>query len=148
MRSDRLQHAVEIAQHLVVPEADDAKACGFQKRRSRRVGFDAVLPAIDFHDQRCLEAQQVGDEVINGNLPPELRATELPVAQSRPQQRLCIGGIATKPPRISRQMQFRHARPFPLTPMLSHRPSPAKGRGYGAPQGSVTLFEKFVRGLG
>ena len=148
MRGDCLQHAVEIAEYLVVPEADDLETLRFKKNRAFSVGLRTMLPAVDLHDQSRVEAEEVGDEAINGNLPPELRATELPVAQSRPQQRLCIGGIATKPPRISRQMQFRHARPFPLTPMLSHRPSPAKGRGYGAPQGSVTLFEKFVRGLG
>jgi len=147
MRGDRLQHAVEIAEYLVVPEADDLETLRFKKNGAFSVGLRAMLSAVDLHDQSRVEAEEVGDEAVERHLPAKFRAIKLPTAQPRPQQRLRICGVSAQAARADRLMPFRHARPFPLTPMLSHRPSPAKGRGYDAPQDSFTLFEKFVGGL-
>jgi hypothetical protein len=76
LAGDRLMHAVEIFQDLVVPKPQNAKAFALQERFSlgfpRRQGI--VLAAVDFHDQPGLVVHEVGNVMANRGLAAELAA--------------------------------------------------------------------------
>jgi hypothetical protein len=71
---DRSVDAFEIAQNLVVPEAEDGTALAFQECASRNLtgGLLVVLAAVDFHDQPGLVTDEIGDVTAQRHLTPEL----------------------------------------------------------------------------
>lgn len=128
---DHPQYAFQIAQHLVVPEPHHAKALRLQPRRSGCIAFGRVLPTVYLDDQSRLEADEIGDIVSKRHLSAEFRSLQLARAQRLPQTTFRIG--AAMPHRSGARHKsvsmFGHG---PLTPMLAHRPSPARGEGYKA----------------
>jgi hypothetical protein len=52
---DRPDDAIEIAQHVVVPEPHDTIAARFKPCRSRKILLSAqvLLPAVNFDDEPC-----------------------------------------------------------------------------------------------
>jgi len=125
-RLDRRPDTIEILQHIVVPEAKDTKALTLQKFSSTRVALGRVLPAVDLDDQALLGAEEVRDVAIDLDLPTELEAVHLAVAENVPEFALGVGGVATQPPRSGRQKMLPcHNSPSP-------QPSPARGEGVKA----------------
>src|SRR5262245_54658999 len=76
---DRLADAVDVSEHLVVPEAHDAKSLTGQPCCATRV-FGCplvVLTAIDLHEEPSLKTDEIDDVVADDLLAPELVPTEL-----------------------------------------------------------------------
>jgi hypothetical protein len=48
---DHCKHPIHVGQHVVVPEAQHAKALLFQPGGSPRIALFAVLPAVDLDDE-------------------------------------------------------------------------------------------------
>ena len=70
MGCNGLQHAVHVSQNIIVPEANDAIALGFEKSGSGGVPADfGVLAAVDLYDQLFFPADEVANEGSNRNLP-------------------------------------------------------------------------------
>ncbi len=88
---DRLQHAVGVGEHVVVPEPQDTVAVILDDRRPRSVPLDAVLPAVELDRQLSRAAGEVGDEIVDLELTDELLAFEPSAAEVVPQAALRLG---------------------------------------------------------
>jgi hypothetical protein len=53
-----------------------------------------VLPAVELEDEPRLDAQEVGDERSDRDLPPPLLATQAPIAQRCPEPRFRVRVVA------------------------------------------------------
>jgi hypothetical protein len=72
---DPLQNDIRVAQHIVVPEAQQAKASRLQLLATPPV-FPLpfhVLPAVELDDQSDLQATEVDNKRTQGQLPTKLR---------------------------------------------------------------------------
>ena len=119
---DRFDHAVGVAQHLIVPEPDHAIAVSLDLAGADVVGrIVGVLAAIDFDHQPGRTAGEVGDGVADLALPGELRP-DLLAPKPRPQANLGFGRFATEPLREAGQSLSRHGLDAPT------QPSPCRGR--------------------
>ena len=70
--NNHFQHAVAIAQHVVIPEAEHAIA--FRREPSVAFGITrvlGVLPAIDFDDEALVMADKINRKTADRCLPPE-----------------------------------------------------------------------------
>ena len=72
---DMPAHIIDIAQHVIVPEAKDGPAAALEKRCSLDVlrsvlGF-CMLTSIDLDNDAMRGASEIGDVLANRNLPPE-----------------------------------------------------------------------------
>ncbi len=78
---DRRSHAVEISQHIRIPEPHHNIAHRFELKTpvciARDLPIEAVLPAVQFDDEVMFRTQEVDDEVSERRLPFELQAIEL-----------------------------------------------------------------------
>jgi hypothetical protein len=78
----RLQHAVEIAIDLVVPEPEDSKAPPCKTVVTARIAgsmfIEVVLPAIEFDDGPVLHADEVDNETLARRLSPEMKPALAP----------------------------------------------------------------------
>jgi hypothetical protein len=78
---DGLRHAVDLGEHIGVPEAQDPITHGLEQ--SSPGGIQGlvvrlvVLPAIDFDDESGGQAGKVGDIAAHWDLPPEPEAGDL-----------------------------------------------------------------------
>jgi len=92
---DNLHHAVDIAEHIIVPEAQHFIALTFQPCRSLRVSdyrfIMRMLSAIAFDDELGGVTGEVGDEISNGGLPPEMEAGGFQVSQFAPECFFSVG---------------------------------------------------------
>lgn len=79
---DRLQHTVEIAVDIAVPEPEDSKTIVRKARIAFRVSYsmfiEVVLPAIEFDDEPVLHAHKVDDESFARRLPSEVKSALSP----------------------------------------------------------------------
>ena len=93
---DLLHNALDVAQHIIVPEPQHRESQRFQPRGARIIPRDGVqvLRAIDFDDQLPLEAHEIDDVIPDRLLAPEFQATESRGAQMPPQARFRFGGRA------------------------------------------------------
>jgi hypothetical protein len=89
MRDDDVVDAFDIAEHLVVPESQDAKTLALQPRRSRIVldNPTVMLPAIDLDNEAPIEAD-------DRHLSAETMTVDLFEAKLRPEALFSLGGIA------------------------------------------------------
>lgn len=116
---DDLQDAFGVHQHIIVPEADQAVAVGFDGAGAVRVRCAlGVLPAIAFDRNPQAAAGEIDDVAANRELPRGLCAAKLSGAQMRPQMPFGIGHIAAQFARNSGQSLFSHLgtpipNPFP-----------------------------------
>lgn len=71
-------NAIGIAEHLVVPEANDSIAFIFDDFGAFGVGIGSMLPAVDLDDELCRMAREIDDETPQRYLlpPVELRKRE------------------------------------------------------------------------
>jgi hypothetical protein len=88
-----LQHAFNILEDIVVPEAQDREAIRFERHRARSISIDrkVVLASIEFDNEPSLEACKVQDEITVRVLAAELAAFDLTAAQALPKPMLGIG---------------------------------------------------------
>src|SRR5262245_3538870 len=95
---DRLHDTIRVSQHVVVPEAQDEIAHGFQDRGSCPVLFGPlrVLPAIELHDHASICANKIDHVAIDRRLPAKLPTGEAAVAQTEPQHAFRVGLVATQ----------------------------------------------------
>jgi hypothetical protein len=74
---NRLDRALGVAEHLMVPEPDHPEAPGFEKPGAVRIDFFIMLPAIDLHDEHVTKAEEVGVEGADDRLTSELCLRQL-----------------------------------------------------------------------
>jgi hypothetical protein len=93
-REDIGQHAIEVGQNLVVPEAQDDVAHRFEYGCAVGIAGSrlrqAMLAAIEFNHDVMLETGEVDNEAPDRHLPLELQLVLLPAAQRRPKPALCV----------------------------------------------------------
>jgi len=91
-----LQYKFGLPEHLMVPNAQHLVSLFSQKISSRFVlfHFGSVLPSVKLDYQAMFETAEIGDKRANRALTPELRAGQLPRAQSRPKKTLCFRFLA------------------------------------------------------
>ena len=91
---DRSQHGPGIAQHVIVPETENAVAGLSQVSRPSHVGCatNHVLRAVKLHDQSALQTDEVHDVAANRVLSSELETSESAVPQMLPDQLFSISG--------------------------------------------------------
>ena len=81
---DRLINAIDIRQHVVIPEAQDPEPLFAQPLVSLRVRLAAMLPTIDFQRQPGFQAGEIDYELAEGLLTTEFEAQDLSFAQDVP----------------------------------------------------------------
>jgi hypothetical protein len=88
------QHAFGVGEDVVVPEADDAIAAGFEPGGADVVSRfrSGVLAAVDLDDQLRLRTEEIDDLAADRLLAAEAPAMELLAAQTRPEAELGVGG--------------------------------------------------------
>jgi hypothetical protein len=98
---DALQYGLDVGEHLVVPESQNAKLLHLQDLTALAVTFDLlrVLATIDLDDKTMFHAAEVYDELADGLLATELCCRKLAGSQPRPEEGLCIGVLGTQPAR-------------------------------------------------
>ena len=71
-----LQDRFDIVHHFIIPKAQYSIALLHQKSGPSSIRFllRCMLSTIQFHDQAIFRAAEVGDEVTDGMLSPELCA--------------------------------------------------------------------------
>ena len=136
---DYRMNTVEICQHLVVPEPQNAIALVLEKRASlglaRRRAI--VLTAVDFHNQPGIVAYEIGDVAANGYLAPEFVSVHLLRAQYQPDAPFRFGHIS--PQVASSRMSaeygvFLHVLVSIAGGITPSQPSPIEGEGSKAEQ--------------
>jgi hypothetical protein len=91
---NRLQHAVDISNHVVVPKAQDAVAMLDQPLIACGVALvGGVLSTIDFNDQPALAADEVDNERSHWLLADEFLAVNGATAQPIPKLEFGMGGL-------------------------------------------------------
>ena len=78
--SNLFQHCISIREHVVVPEAKHPVTPGNQEGGSSvvRLRLSRVVAPINLHHDPALWAAEVGDELTDGMLAPELGILHLP----------------------------------------------------------------------
>ena len=123
---DGFKHASRVLQDVVVPEANDAIAEGFDDLRAVSVGQFAVLSPVQLNGDAGATTGEVGDVGADLFLADELGTRELAVAQMPPKALFGIGLIATKLAGDGGQFLSRQVR------APSPQPSPLRGEGVKA----------------
>jgi hypothetical protein len=77
---DRLDHRLNLQQHLVVPEPQHAPSLRFKKRRACSIATLRMLATIQLDDHPALDAAEVRDVRRNRMLAPELQSSQLTAA--------------------------------------------------------------------
>ena len=92
---DHFQYAIDVSEHVVVPETQDDESSFFQRSSACRIVLDRIgmLAAVEFDDYATFEANEIEDVVAVRMLATKLAAIELSVFQSLPQRAFCIGRV-------------------------------------------------------
>ncbi len=130
---DGVVDAFGVGQHLIVPEAEDAVALGFEEPGSRR-RVESVLAAVELDHQMLFETYEIDDVGTDGMLAAEFDAVQLTRAQQAPERLFGIGGIASKLFRsVIRHGEMVHDSPGPGIPLTL---PPLRGGPLPLPQGA------------
>src|SRR5258708_1133421 len=90
-----LQYGGRLLQHIIIPVARSSKTFCDQDRVSRRVALGrCVLTTIDFDDEALLEANEIENKALKGDLATKLEERKASVAQQAPHRSLGVGGLA------------------------------------------------------
>jgi len=95
-QADRLDHTLKIFNYLMVPNAQETVAFGFQPDRPCRVPCLVMLATVQLDDQHPLNAKEIHNVRGNGRLPTKFEALDLTVTNGCPDLALRIRGIAAK----------------------------------------------------
>jgi hypothetical protein len=86
---EHLRHAIEIAENLIVPDANDSVAKGSKVSVAAPIGFAiGVLTAVDLDDETLLAAHEVGVTRSKRLLAREFQPSETAITKSQPQHPL------------------------------------------------------------
>jgi hypothetical protein len=93
-----LEHAVQIAHHIAVPESYDGIAVRLDNARPLRIGFltFGMLPAIDFDDEPAASTDEIPDGRPDRRLKDEFASFELAASQARPEQSFRVCSVPTQ----------------------------------------------------
>jgi len=88
-----LQHSIGLFQHDIIPKPNYPKAFRFKTSCSLAIAGSllGMLPAIQFHNQLLLEADEINDVWWNRVLSPKLKSAEVTVFQLQPEPQFRIG---------------------------------------------------------
>jgi hypothetical protein len=79
----------------MIAEAENLKALRFDRRRASGVGLLSIvgkmLPAIEFDHELRRVTDEIGDEVLDGDLTPEAGAVQTMIAQLQPEDSFRVG---------------------------------------------------------
>jgi hypothetical protein len=93
----KCEHASQICQYIVVPEAHDRKSLAVKPIIARKVRCSpGMLAAIDLDHDTLLEGKKIGDIPAKRNLAAKLCCGEATIAEYVPELPLCIGHLAAK----------------------------------------------------
>ena len=95
-----VEYPVDICQHVVIPEAKDTIAGGFDETCSRLIRYllPIVLTAIEFNHELCPTACEINDEGTNSDLPPKMRTDQHDVvAKALPKHAFGLGRLGAHP---------------------------------------------------
>ncbi len=83
---NRLEHAVRVAEHVIVPKAQDPKSLTLEPGAARGVRFHpvGVLSPIDLDDQAAAQANEIDDVAANGRLAAEPMSRDMLAAENGP----------------------------------------------------------------
>jgi len=82
---NRFKHTVDIAQHIIVPEAKNQIAHRFQNFRPRCISITfTVLSAIDLDNKMSILAAEIDDELGKRHLPPKFQASQTAIPELKP----------------------------------------------------------------
>ena len=114
---NRFSYCVLLLQHLVVPEPNHSKTCGFQPCGALSIIIRSfqVLPTIHFYDEPILKAYEVNDVRSNRRLSAKSVTQHLAVAYDVPQP---LFGVCEVFPEMSRSDCSVHCL-HPITPILT-----------------------------
>ena len=129
LSGDRGNDAVEIFEHLIVPEAQDAIAFAVQEAGAHLILREPLrmLAAIDLDDQLRTMRSEVGDIRAKGHLAPELGGGKA-LAKRTPQALLRAGRI---PAQASGALSGAGGKTMPFHPLPLHffsAPRPEAGK--------------------
>ena len=135
---DLVQHAFEISEHIIIPEAQNAVAGGFDLALTQCIGLllPIMLSAIEFDDDLRLAAGEIDNERADEGLPPKMRTGQRNVmAKPLPEHALGIGGLRPHSLRklslaIVHRVRSKHSCHRLWTPTPA---PPRKGEGAEAP---------------
>ena len=127
---DHRPDAVRIAQHFVIPETQNAVSFGLNDFRATNVIAGFMLPTIDLNHEPRPVSGEIGDEVPDRNLAPEMLVRKT-LTEQAPQLSLCVRHISAKsartPYRAFRWIMLHSLRStMNITPP---QPLPIEGRG-------------------
>ena len=96
---DGRQHAIEIVEYVVVPEAQDAVTVSCELDGAAVIGvfIGRVLAAIELDSNLCLRAGEIDDVPPDRMLAAKFPFAEL-FAQRVPQKAFDVGGVAAETP--------------------------------------------------
>jgi len=89
-RQQRLENAIEILDHIIVPDTDHP----ITERAKGAIAVPVVaafrvLAAVELDNQAPLAANEVDEILTDGLLADEFEAAQLPAAKACPQRELC-----------------------------------------------------------
>ena len=113
---DRLEDAVQVPDHLVVPEAHDPVAVARERLGPPGVPLRVrcMLAAVEFNRQLAGRDGEVDDEAADRVLPPDPERQRC-LAQRPPELPLHVGRVGAEPAGNSRPLAERHG-PSPTSP--------------------------------
>ena len=94
---DRVNDALDIAKHIVVPEPQHAIAFLGQELTASVIGCRVcMLATINFNDDATFETDKVCDIWADRMLPPESMAIDLTLTKMTPEMSLGVGHVAAE----------------------------------------------------
>src|SRR5262249_31577097 len=142
-RQDHFHHAVDVLQHIIVPETQDAIALCAKISGSLFISGNVVgiimLRSIDLDDESPFVAGEVSEEGVEWGLSPEMRVLDGWASQMPPELSFRVGHVAAESARaryasveVFWSLTSSHAR-SPPTPSPPHHSQELAGGGEPAP---------------
>jgi hypothetical protein len=90
---DLFEHAIEIAKHFVVPEAQHEITAGIQSPAAARNfrSLHVMLSAVELDAELCIRTTEIDDEAAERFLSAEFPSAQPSIAQAEPKDALGIG---------------------------------------------------------
>jgi hypothetical protein len=95
------EHAIEILQYLIVPEAQNEIATGFQIFSPAQIlcKLISVLPTIKLDYELGIRTTEVDNETVQRHLPPKFPSVQSPIAEPEPKDAFGIRLVSSQAPR-------------------------------------------------
>ena len=81
---DNFEHSIFVFEHIVVPESENRESRIDENTCSLCVNSIRVLTAVEFHNERSLQAHEIKDVVGERMLSPEFAVLDLPGTETLP----------------------------------------------------------------